>query len=375
MTKKDSNEQELLIRELGVFELRGLARDYGVPSPTTKKREELINLILEKLKDENGRKVIERKRRGRPYKKLSSIGEIVSQMTGEPGSEEKIKKSITFQQVLAFAQEPVIFEIKDDKKYIYEGIIRKNGEYYLFFVDNKWIYLVDNDYIEKLKTGDKILVEAKQMKNEDQYIVSKILKINDINASEYQIKDIEKGEEVLSNKTIPFGETFITEGRRNAFLSKEDLYENEDFKNLSKQCKMKEISLMALSLNTSYENQIYFKGCDFENFTSPYGSNNDINFNNVINAINYTQRQIDMGKKCILFIYDLQELLRALDRCFEKDLHHEHAEQTIIIIQKLMSLGKTYSSGESCTLLIGYNEKDTNDDFIANEILRICKKI
>ena len=41
--KKDQREgKELLVRQLGVFELRGLARELGITSPTTKKRDELI---------------------------------------------------------------------------------------------------------------------------------------------------------------------------------------------------------------------------------------------------------------------------------------------------------------------------------------------
>ena len=42
----DKNKKiELEVKKLGIFELRGLAREVGVSSPTTKKREELIDLI------------------------------------------------------------------------------------------------------------------------------------------------------------------------------------------------------------------------------------------------------------------------------------------------------------------------------------------
>ena len=44
---EETKSKENLVRSLGIFELRGLARELGVKSPTTKKREELIDLILE----------------------------------------------------------------------------------------------------------------------------------------------------------------------------------------------------------------------------------------------------------------------------------------------------------------------------------------
>ena len=79
MKKDQREEKELLIKQLGVFELRGLARELGIISPTTKKRDELIELILNKFDegniiDSNG------KRKGRPYKKLSSLDDIMNSM-------------------------------------------------------------------------------------------------------------------------------------------------------------------------------------------------------------------------------------------------------------------------------------------------------
>ena len=78
--KNDYVDREILVYDLGIFELRGLARKLGVPSPTTKKRDELISLILEKIKsgdviDQTGKK------KGRPFKSLSAIDEIYSSIT------------------------------------------------------------------------------------------------------------------------------------------------------------------------------------------------------------------------------------------------------------------------------------------------------
>ena len=85
--KNDYVDREILVYDLGIFELRGLARKLGVPSPTTKKRDELISLILEKIKsgdviDQTGKK------KGRPFKSLSAIDEIYSSITSNSSEED-----------------------------------------------------------------------------------------------------------------------------------------------------------------------------------------------------------------------------------------------------------------------------------------------
>ena len=107
-------EQELLVKQLGIFELRGLARELGIPSPTTKKRDELIKLIL--LKFENGDIVDDKgKRKGRPCKKLSTINDIVSTIANQ--FNEKNAQPLVFETLVTFAQVLPTYEknIKEDE--------------------------------------------------------------------------------------------------------------------------------------------------------------------------------------------------------------------------------------------------------------------
>ena len=64
-----SKRIELEVKRLGIFELRALAREVGVQSPTTKKREELIVNILERINNGQLDDVVVTKK-GRPYKRL-----------------------------------------------------------------------------------------------------------------------------------------------------------------------------------------------------------------------------------------------------------------------------------------------------------------
>ena len=108
-----NSERQLanLIRELGVFELRALARQLGVSSPTTKKREELISLIIEARKDG---KLIDDSfpKRGRPFKRLNVLDHIANKITPEVSNEK-----LDFVSVVKFAQEdmPILDDLIDNE--------------------------------------------------------------------------------------------------------------------------------------------------------------------------------------------------------------------------------------------------------------------
>ena len=62
---KMKNIDEITMRNMGIFDLRNLARDVGVLSPTTCKKEELIEKILQILSGEKEPQV-PKNRQGRP---------------------------------------------------------------------------------------------------------------------------------------------------------------------------------------------------------------------------------------------------------------------------------------------------------------------
>ena len=47
------DEKFAKVNNLGIYELRGLARALGVSSPTTKKRDYLVSAIIDKLDNNN----------------------------------------------------------------------------------------------------------------------------------------------------------------------------------------------------------------------------------------------------------------------------------------------------------------------------------
>lgn len=376
--KKDKREgKELLVRQLGVFELRGLARELGITSPTTKKRDELIKLIL--MKFEKGEIVDDiGKRKGRPCKKLSTIDDILNTLANNYKEEDA--KPLLFENIITFAQAAPNYSKKSStaNKVESSGITRIYNSDKQFYdaALQAYVFVKDIKYANLLQVGDKVKALAQSTENQSQYVASEILSINNINAEEYSLNHFEKGDEIISQKTIPYGEGIVYEGRRNSILLENDIYENEDFINLSKYCNENDIKLVVLGTNTSFEDQIYFKSIDFENFTTKYGTSNEANFNSIVDSIQYVQGLSQQGKNVLFYILDICEIMRVLDKCFVKEEDEEgHKKPSIVVIKKIVSLGMAYKNGGNISLILGYNEKDKQDKFLSQDILKICKKI
>lgn len=383
---KEEIQKEMLIRELGIFELRGVARQLGVPSPTTKKREELISLILEAVR--NGTNLdANSPKRGRPYKKLNILDSLTNKIT--PENEKRDYDSVITQSkdfsTILFAQDissvDSLFEDEDKNTYVLEGVLRKFNENVIFYdIKTDGVVFVDEHlpYYNFLEIGDKIKTEAKRMCGENQFNAINIIAINDQEPINVAMDIYEKGEEVIDNTGLPYANVQAKVGRRNVYRLDEDIYENEDFANFYEYCKKHNYVLITMAINTSFENQIIFKSLDLENnFSTPYGSSNEFNFRKVVDVISYAQNLLNKGKKVVLFIPDVVEMLRSLDNLFKEEAKgfDEHSNKTIVIAQKLLSFARAYENGSSGTLIMCYTDSDLADKFLVNDILRISKKM
>jgi len=368
----EEKHREEVVRSLGVFELRGLAREMGITSPTTKKREELISLIFDKIKEGNTPE-IKSNRRGRPHKQLSAINDIVNTITSK-------SVELDFEKVVSFMQEnkPILNTLSSDS-FILEGIVRGNEDDFNFIDKslNQRVYLdLRLEGYNLLQVGCLVKVKAKQVNNGDMFSADEILEINGVSVKDYTISDFDKGQDIISDQSIPFASAFAKEGRRNVYCYSEDLYENKNFEQLNEFCKGK-FKLIVLSINTSFENQIIFRSLGLENnFSTEYGTSNEINANKVIDVINYTNYLINRGEKVVVFIPDILEVLRKVDACFAEEKEESgYGQRAMLIIQKLLSMGRAYENGSSSTLIMGYNEIDKDEKFLNNDILKISKRL
>ena len=375
MTNIDK-DKELLIRDLGIFELRGLARQLGVSSPTTKKREELIDSIIVAMQNDDIKET-QTKRKGRPFKKLSSIKDIMTVVTEESAPFD----ALSYQSMLGFAQVTAEFDLNDDcvgEKQQFTGFARVQGNNVSFIdVDkNVWVFLKGNiKYADNIKNGDKIVVNGYATNIKEQFVGVEVCEINGLPSQNYQAKNVSHGLEVISNSMIPFGNKNAKEGRRNAVCLSEDLYENDNLKNTYKYCLANGIDFALLGLNVSFEDAIYFNEFSKRfDFTTKYGSKTALNLNKILDAINYTKQRLQNGNNVFLAITDIMEVVRVLEKALINQADNIQEMKTIVVTE-LLSLAKSYKEGPSCTMLLCYRQNDYDNEYLQNEILRICKKI
>ncbi len=369
----NEKRKESMIRGLGVFELRAVARQLGVPSPTTKKREDLIALILEASR--NGKYIEENMpKRGRPFKRLNVLEHITNKISPDDF------KGLDFESVIRFEQEvvPCVDEI-DETVYNFEGIVRKNDIARMFdLATNEAIFLEDSImYFDMIETGDYFYVEAIRLSGEEnQFAASKILEINGENPEDYNASYQDLGKEIIANATIPFAESNIKLGRRNAFKLQEPIFENDNLERLHEYCSKNNYHLITIGVNISFENDIKLSSfLRRDNFTTVYGTNPDISYNKVIDAILYAYNLADKGENVMLFITDIVDIVRCLDLNFENDFDDEHAPKTKVVIQKLLAFAHSYENGNHETIVLCYEESDAQEKYLTNEILKLCNKL
>ena len=377
LTVNNSERQkEEMIRELGIYELRGVARELGIKSPTTKKREELIEGILEIAS--SGEQFMPQPKeihKGRPFKKLSAIQKLTDSVTKEWGIG---LPKVDYQSLMTFAQEIPDFENMTDTISVFKGYVTVNDEYasFLDYQKGNWVFIrkiLKN--CKKLRTGDYVVVEANSLENKGQFVAIKIISINGVDAEVYQAKVVENGEVVLPTQRMLIKDKNIYIGRRNAVRLDEDVYENDKLQLLADRCQAEGYKLIVLAVDTSFENETALKSIkNIENFSTGFGSDVKLSYTKFVDAVNRCENLLSSGEKVIFFVTDIMQSVNVVNACFREKAENVEKE-TNVMTHKLLSLGKTYENGVSCTLIICYSPYDGAERFVVNNVLKISKII
>lgn len=371
--------KEMFVKKLGIFELRALARELGVISPTTKRRNELVSLILEKLQlgqgGQNGNS-----KKGRPFKKLASIDEILGYMADPSQEKEETMSFPTFEELICFAQEKPNTIFINDKKETLCGVVR-NSYSTLYFIDlEKGSKVFLNDEIcerYNIDRGDFLVCNCVGINTSNQFLVKEVLEINFVSVKDRRVDNVDLGRPVISQDRLAFGDNFLAVGRRNLVYYDKDIYQDDRFLRFATQCNKDGIRVVVIGSNISFENDILFKDIKgLVRFTSVYGESAKSAFDKVVDAITLVEKQISLGQKVVVFICDIIEVIRSLDKYFAgSDICEDCYAQTLVILQKLLSLGVAYSSHASVTLLIACRELDREDSLLKSEIVKVCNII
>ena len=369
---------ELEVKKLGIFELRGLAREVGVPSPTTKKREELIDNILDRINKGQLDEVVVTKK-GRPFKKLAVVDNLLNNMTLQDKFSNQTKL-ISYEDILSFAQVmPVISNVANQIGQ-FNGIVRQsaNSDILMFYdFDSAQAIFLPNEleFVSLIHNGDEVECRAKKINN-NQYFAIEITAINGMKPTEYKASHIDLGEQIISTANLNFSDKKVFVGRRNLSIVKENFYENENFDKLATQALKEGYKIVYLSLNSSIEDQIKLRYCQGKVLSTKFDDPCVQSLNKALDCISLCENLVTHGEKVLLIIPDIMNVVRALDYCFiDQAKMYGHSMQSIIVAQKILSLGRAYKLGANVTIMLCCDENDAGDEFVTNQLIKICKMI
>ena len=161
LSESELEEKREAISNFGIYELRALARAVGIPSPTTKKRDFLVDAIMDAL-NSNNVELVQKTTKGRPFKKLESMDSILSVIGDNTVKQFEIPKTYSYDDLVTFAQEIPVFEYHSEDVIKKEGVLRqvKKTCYFMDLLENVVVF-IPGEFIEKysLKNWIKTIIE------------------------------------------------------------------------------------------------------------------------------------------------------------------------------------------------------------------------
>lgn len=370
--------KEELLKNMGVYELRELARQVGVSSPTTKKRKQLEQEILKIAKGESNPQ-IKKSQKGRPPKSIKKVENVLDVFVPKQLLEITFNKKVDneIKQLLKLCSN----SIDDDELYNVCGFVKRtvSGYYYFkMFGINEECVSIPNDIIEKysLQEGDKICGTATKFQQENFYFLKKIEHVNGhapiLNRNLADIQQV-----IL--KDIPIKNlNGINEGNNVLFI-------NDNFKNGISQIKElikpieNDYSIVIYAPNISVYHKLFIeKDLQGDVIYSLVDDHPAVTYESSINAINYVNMLLKEGKKVIFIMLDLFGLLNGIEIFFALENQRQSYQENIEasrIVKKMFNNGKVLENNASLTILATCMMHETDDVFYKNELIKTADKV
>ena len=365
------------IKSLGIYELRAVARSLGISSPTTKKREQLIDLIIEQLK--LGKKIESNlpTKQGRPFKKLLNIDTILSSIKNSD-YENQIKTIKSYEDVLEFHQKtPTIDNFPLNTSVKVKGVIRKFNDTF-YFIDQSSsfpIYIEEITKFKKITEGDFVEGFALKISLNEHTYLNTLTKINNVNNDDYKMLYNDSQTSILpsTNNNLIFSENKIICGTRNLInfkISQDNIHIIKDF---IKGFDENTICII-LGNNLCFEDKFLLENIDNSiKFLGDYNLNQNVNFNKFIDTISLIERLEKQEKNIVLIVNDIMTIANTCDLFFDSEINqiYGNCNESILVVKKILGLAKYTNTGRSTTLISFYNDVDLNNKFFINEIYKV----
>lgn len=367
------------IARLGIYELRNLAREVGVASPTTKRREELISMIKDIVA--SGKLVQKKSGAGRPAKKLYGQNELLNSLSSsqvEDSPEDFFRPMNTVSDLVFYENDIDLYGLKDFNIES-AGVIRKTAKGYYIInrlsISKKTAALIPTDMVEQysLVEGDYVFGICKMNSKNNYGVMESISYINGVPSSiptAFVTNDY-----ILPTKMIEGIDLQIKEGQA-VIEGFEDVKTTiEAISNRVDILSKNGFTCIALAINIGIESKIRLDRIkNLFSIVSMYDDAMEEAHGTIIDAINYAKTLYSRGKKVAVFAINMTEYYNILDYHFVNmgaRIGVKHTNYTIQLVKKISALAKQGSTGASITVFGTYLHDDIEE--YENEIKELSK--
>ena len=368
------------LESIGIFELREIGREIGVYSPTTLKREALVNKILDIY--EGRTKPIAKTNRGRPVKILGNTKDIVSSVKTQAELNYEFDK---IDRSLLILREPIssFDALKSEEDLQCVGILDITIEGYGIVKVKNFSKSDIDAYIPlslvenyKLRNGD--LVHGIVKSTEKMNTMHTVLAVNDINIADFKDrKNFENLTPVYPDKKIisynkedslriksinlvaPIGNgqravVFSPKHQKSSLLT-------ELSKNINKTNKDMEILSLLISefpeevteIKKSVKGEVVYS-------TFEESDSNNVLLSELV--LNRGKRLAESGKDVVIFVSNINALANA---------YSIRGESQNISIKRFFGAARNLEEGGSLTLILFASEDDSTEQFLLKELKNI----
>lgn len=391
---------EYSMRQASIFELRNMARDIGVNSPTILKKEELISKMLKIIKGEE-KPEMPKSRQGRPPKNALAIA-------SKTGSNMNYENMILFKKSLKsenstdlpsgrnnfnynfnsysyggnwlLASPHFVYGETEEKPRNIFNIEKRKGYYYASDTNtlcvlevgrtsniNNVIFVPENLVNAfELKSGDYLEYNSRSLTSSSIKYLSSIqikngsddIKMERGDFDSYEICDSSQKQNYLKNLK-ELENTKI--GTRNVIFTTSLKYYLELIKNIDS--KRKDFVVVNLCLDALPEEIALFTKCEnFENFYTIFGDSEKQNMITVNLAIERAKRLAELKVNTVFIVNDIKKIIKYQNKIVGNDVF-DLKSKSLFTPYKLITTARKIELGSAITLYALYKKDEDMKDF------------
>ena len=318
--EKEQKRKE--IESLGVHQLRVLARELGVPRPTMKVKEELVEAILPFMVGEAEVKASSNRGRN-PSAKLTDLG--IVDFVLPPSLQAKIKKRQDAEMVSQFNMQTISLAQSIQESLITigqrEGYLEVEGQDYYFWdlLSDKMVY-VNPQLVRgnELKVGDRVCVKCSESSAYAFAVAKEVVSINFDETFEDRTFCSFKND-IASDKNA-FESALIKEG---GLLVVEKALKGKTLENLAKSLnEFNENGFKVVALGTSVTQKFYdsIKSKIRCEEAVSYSYHSALwNLQKIKNVLQNIVVRVSSGEKLVLFALNIKKMVEDVIYCMRAD--------------------------------------------------------